>query len=103
MEQLLLNVSTGKADISFEEPAVAQEFLAHNPGSISCLSRTKPLRVFPNCWMFKRGQIEFKDMIDTALEQLINSGVEEKILHKYEKYPGTLFRNVLPYQIPAAQ
>jgi ABC-type amino acid transport substrate-binding protein len=101
VEQVLLNVSTGKADASFEEPAVAQEFLAHNPATIECLSKAEPIRVFPNCWMFKRGQLEFKDMIDTALSQLINSGAEERIIHKYEKYPGTLYRNALPYQLPS--
>lgn len=100
VEQILLNVSTGKADVSFEEPAVAMEFLAHNPGTIETISKTKPIRVFPNCWMFKRGQVEFKDMIDTALSQLINSGAEEKIIRKYEKYPGTLYRTALPYQLP---
>ncbi len=100
VEQVLLNVSTGKADASFEEPAVARDFLSHNPGTIENISKTRPIRVFPNCWMFKRGQMEFKDMIDTALSQLINSGAEEKIIHKYEKYPGTLYRAALPYQLP---
>lgn len=102
VEQKLMNVSTGKADATFEEPAVALEFLAHNPGTVECLSKTDPIRVFPNCWMFKRGQMEFKDMLDTALGQIINSGAEERIIRKYEKYPGTLYRNALPYQLPSA-
>jgi len=100
VEQVLLNVSTGKADASFEEPAVAQDFLAHNPGTIESISKTKPIRVFPNCWMFKRGEMEFKDMLDTALSQIINSGAAEKIISKYEKYPGTLYRVALPYKQP---
>jgi len=100
VEQVLLNVSTGKADASFEEPAVAQDFLAHNPGTIESISKTKPIRVFPNCWMFKRGEMEFKDMLDTALSQILNSGAAEKIIAKYEKYPGTLYRVALPYKAP---
>ena len=98
VEQVLLNVSSGKADASFEEPAVAQDFLAHNPGTIEAISKTKPIRVFPNCWMFKRGEMEFKDMLDTALSQILNSGAAEKIISKYEKYPGTLYRVALPYK-----
>jgi ABC-type amino acid transport substrate-binding protein len=98
VEQVLLNVSSGKADVSFEEPAVAREFLQHNRGSIEAVAMEKPIRVFPNCWMFRRGQLEFKDMLDTALSQLINNGAVDKVIAKYEKYPGTLFRVAVPYQ-----
>lgn len=100
VEQVLLNVSTGKADASFEEPAVAEAFLEHNKGAIESVKMERPIRVFPNCWMFKRGQMEFKDMIDTALAQLINSGAVEKTISKYEKHKGTLYRVALPYLKP---
>lgn len=100
VEQVLLNVSSGKADASFEEPAVAKAFLEHNKGAIEQVNLERPIRVFPNCWMFKRGQMEFKDMIDTALAQLINSGAVEKTICKYEKHKGTLYRVALPYQNP---
>lgn len=101
IEQILLNVSTGKADASFEEPAVANDFLQHNPKSIEAVQTQRPIRVFPNCFMFRRGQLEYKDMLDTALSQLLNSGAVEKIIQKYEKFPGTLYRVALPYQSPA--
>jgi ABC-type amino acid transport substrate-binding protein len=101
VEQVLLNVSSGKADASFEEPAVAKEFLKHNPGAIEVLPMDHPIRVFPNCWMFRRGQLEFKDMLDTALSQLINSGAVNKTIQKYEKFPGTLYRVALPYEPPS--
>ncbi len=103
VEQVLLNVASGKADVSFEEPAVARAFLKHNPGSIEALKLGKPIRVFPNCWMFKRGQMEFKNMIDTALAQLINSGFEEKVIDKYETFKGTLYPVASPYQAPSPQ
>lgn len=103
VEQVLLNVSTGKADISFEEPAVAKEFLKHNPNSIAMVPLKQPMRVFPNCWMFRRGQMEYKDMIDTALSQLVNSGAVDKIIQKYEKHPGTIYRVALPYQQPGGK
>jgi hypothetical protein len=38
-------------------------------------------------------------MIDTALEQLINSGAEDKIIRKYEPAPNTLYRDAIPYQL----
>lgn len=94
--QLLLTVSPGKADVTFTEPADAAGFLKSNPGSVERVG--KPIRVFPNCWLFRRGQREFKDMIDTALDQLINSGAEDKIIRKYEPAPNALYRVAIPYQ-----
>lgn len=99
LSQLLLTVSTGKADLTFAEPATAWAFIKNNPGAVSVV-QNKPIRVFPNCWMFKRGQTEFKHMIDTVLDQLINSGQLEKIVKKYEPVPDTLYQVALPYRAP---
>lgn len=98
--QLLLSVATGKANVSLTEPANAAAFMKNNPGQIECVSDTKPIRIFANCWMFRRGQMEFKNMLDTALEQLINSGYVDKIISKYEPAPNTFFRVAIPYQLP---
>jgi polar amino acid transport system substrate-binding protein len=102
LSQLVLTVSSGKADVTFMEPASAADFIKHNPNAVEALNTQRPIRVFPNCWMFKRGQMEFKNMIDTALNQLINSGTVDKIIGKYEPAPHTLFRDALPYQAPTA-
>jgi polar amino acid transport system substrate-binding protein len=96
--QLLLNVSSGKADATFTEPAGAAAFIKNNPKAVQTIG--KPVRVFPNCWVFRRGQMEFKNMIDTALDQLINSGAVDKIIRKYEPAPHALYRVALPYQMP---
>ncbi len=100
--QLLLTISSGKADVTFTEPADAAVFMKNNPGVIEKIGGS-PLRVFPNCWIFRRGQLEFKDMINTALDQLINSGAEERIIQKYEPAPNTLYRVAVPYQLPRGQ
>lgn len=102
LSQLLLTVSSGKADVTFMEPASAAAFIKHNPDAVEILKTDRPIRIFPNCWMFGRGQMEFKNMLDTALDQLVNSGALEKIIRKNEPAPGTLYRDALPYQVPAA-
>jgi ABC-type amino acid transport substrate-binding protein len=94
----LLTVSTGKADMTFTEPADAAAFMKANPGSIERIG--SPVRVFPNCWIFKRGQMEFRSMINTALDQLINSGAVDKIISKYEPAPNILYRVGRPYKRP---
>lgn len=101
LSQLLLTVSTGKADLTFAEPAIADAFLKTNPGSVEPLPLERPVRVFGNSWVFKRGQMEFKNMLDTALDQLMNSGAVDRIIAKYETSPGTLYRVVRPYAVSA--
>lgn len=96
--QLLMNVSTGKADATFTELADATGFLKNNPNSIEQMNPGKPVRIFPSCWLIKRGQFELKEMIDTALEQLQNSGVIDRLIKKYEPAEGTVYRVKAPYQ-----
>lgn len=98
ISQLVLTVSSGKADATFVEPAVVAAYEKHNPGIIERIPSARPVRVFPDCWAIKRGQMEFKSMIDNALNQLINSGALDKLIDKYEPAPQTLFRISIPYR-----
>jgi len=70
VSQLLLDVTTKKADITFLEPAVALEFMAKNPGSIKEVSLVEPLRVFPNSFMIGKGEYRLKSTLDTAIGEL---------------------------------
>ncbi len=98
--QVALSLASGKADIALLEPIIANEYLRHNPGSIENISQGKPIRVFANTFMFNRGQSEFKEMVDTVLDEIINSGAMDKIISKYEKAPNELFRVAPPYKLP---
>jgi len=98
MSQLLLSIATGKADVAFTEPTSAIAYAKANPNSVEPLPGAGPIRVFPNCWTIRRDQYEFKAMIDTVLEELVNSGFVNKIVSKYESAPGTLYRTAPGYQ-----
>jgi ABC-type amino acid transport substrate-binding protein len=100
LSQLLLNVATGKADVAFAEPFIAYSYLKNNPGSLENVDPAHPVRMFPNCWMFNRGEFEFKSMIDTVLDEVINSGAMDKIVNKNLPEPNLVYRVALPYQIP---
>jgi polar amino acid transport system substrate-binding protein len=95
---LLLSVSTGKADITFGEPVFGYEFNKHNPKSIQNLTPNNPLRIFPNGYMFKVNEPEFKAMLNTAIDEIANSGELEKIIAKWEPYPKAYLRCASPYQ-----
>jgi cystine transport system substrate-binding protein len=98
--QNFLNVAAGKADIALSEPDLAFRFLRNNPGTVQNVSGVKPVRIFPNCWMFRRGEFEFKAMLDTVLDEVITSGAMDKIINKYEPVPDSIYPVAPPYQTP---
>jgi ABC-type amino acid transport substrate-binding protein len=101
VSQLLLNVSQGRADLTFVEPYIADQFLKNNPGTIKNIVEQKPIRVFGNTVMFKRGQMEFKSMLDTTFEELINSGFVDSLVDRYETSPNIFYRRSFPYRSPS--
>ncbi len=99
ISQNFLNVITKKADIVIGEPGLAGRFMKKNPGTLEIVDPDKPIRIFPACWMFKRGEAEFKAMIDTVLDEVINSGEMERIIRKHEKEPLAVFSVAKPYRL----
>lgn len=84
--QLLLQLTSHKADVTFVEPAIAGGFIAKNPGSIRRVARVAPVRMFPNCFLFKKGDTGLRDAIDIALLELINSRRLDAVVRAYD--PG---------------
>jgi ABC-type amino acid transport substrate-binding protein len=82
---LILQVTTGKADIVFAEPLSVYEFMKNNPNSLRQLTPDdEPLLVVPNIILLPRGQYEFKEMIDNGLREMFNSRLIDAIIDKYE-------------------
>lgn len=100
VSQILLSVAQKKADVTFVEPVIGYQFLKNNQDTVKNIAAEKPIRIFPNTMMFRRGEMEFKAMLNTALEELINGGFVDELLDKYEEFPGTLYRPAYPYQVP---
>jgi len=89
---LLLQVTTGKADVVFAEPLAVREFMESNPGSLKAITNTKPLVLVPNIFLLKRDEFEFKEMLDNALRELFNTGYMDQVISQYEKYPNSYVR-----------
>lgn len=96
--QLLLEVSTGKADVTFVEPAVAEAFTASNPNMIEAVKNVDAVRVFPNVMMVSKGETNLLSMLNIAMGELANTGIVDKIVTKYEKKPGVFLRRQRPYR-----
>lgn len=98
VSQVLLEVATNKADVTFVEPAVAMEYIRNNPGKIKEVANVKPLRVFPNVMMVGKGEDRFRSTINIAIQDLVNNGFVDKVIDKYEKYPNSFQRVATPYK-----
>lgn len=97
ISNMLLNVQNKKADVSFVELYFAHEFLKNNPNTIKNIVPNNPIRIFPNTILLKAGEYKLKSMLNIALEQLINLGIIDKLIDKYEPEPGTFYRLQKPY------
>ncbi|HEU0117897.1 MAG TPA: transporter substrate-binding domain-containing protein [Alphaproteobacteria bacterium] len=100
---VFLSIVSNKGDVTFTDPITAGTFDAANPGKIRRVATKTPLRVFGNPLAIARGQDDFRRMIDTTTEELLYNGDIEKILKKYETFPGTMLRVLPGYQVSAAQ
>lgn len=97
VSQLLLEVKSKKADVTFVEPIIALEFMDKNPNSIREVEGVKVLRVFPNSMMVPKGQEDFKSTLNIATNELLNNGFVDNVIDKYEKYPNSYKRVQVPY------
>lgn len=96
---LLLNVSTKKADVLFIDPFVANTFMKNNPDAKFKIVENKIVRVDGNSVMFNSNEIGFKNMIDIVLKEEINSGFINELLKKYDTFGNSFYPVALPYSI----
>src|SRR3989344_1969059 len=96
--QILLDVATGKADVTFVEPYIADLFLANNAGTLRNLVIQRPIRIFPNTMLVPTGDIRFKTMLDTALTELLNTGYVDELMLKYVPTKGAFYPVDYPYR-----
>ncbi len=97
---VLMNVKSGKADVTFADPSAVHAFLETNPGALVELFPAEPVRVFPTCYAIKMGAFDLKSMIDSALTEMQNDGTIDKILRKYQHHPDNFYRVAVPYRLP---
>ncbi|MBI1327250.1 MAG: transporter substrate-binding domain-containing protein [Alphaproteobacteria bacterium] len=82
---IMMGVTTGKADVTFVEPAVAQQFIRNNPNQLDVVNEVSPLRVFPAVLAVKKGEHDLETMLSGTIRYLVLNGTVEKILQKYEQ------------------
>ncbi|MDI9338412.1 MAG: transporter substrate-binding domain-containing protein [Alphaproteobacteria bacterium] len=88
--QLFLEVESKREDVTFAEPMFAFDYMQKNPGKLKNIAINTPLRNYPNCYMYKKGQTKLGAFLNTEIQKLIEDGTIEKIIAKYEPFPGAI-------------
>lgn len=91
--QKFLDLTAEKCDVVFAEPYYAYEYLKNNPGTIKNIAESNPIRLFGNCYMFKKNEFQLQQMLNVAIQDLINSGFVDKTISKYEPIPHLFYRS----------
>jgi len=100
VSQMLLNVVDGKADMAFLEPTVANSYIKNNPEKVKNVSTLKPVVIYGNVMLIKKGEFTFKSAIDNAIVELLNNGYVDGVINSYEKdYPGGFYRVAASYVV----
>jgi ABC-type amino acid transport substrate-binding protein len=95
----LLNVASGKADVTFTSQGPAALFLRNNPGKLQRLPSSRPLRVFGVTTAIVIDDPPLLNLLNAATQQLLDGGMIDRILAKYEKdYPNSFNRVVKHYE-----
>lgn len=97
--QLFLELVAKKIDVVFAEPAQGTDYLKNNPANIKNIAANSPIRIFANVYVLPKGEFQLKGMIDTALEDLQNSGFVDQVLKKYEPGPHAFYRIAKPFRV----
>ena len=91
--QLLLEVSTGKADLTFSEAAQIVEFQKKNPkNNLQNLTPNRPVRLVRNAIMVDGDEHRLIAMLNLAIGNLHNDGFVDQLLDKYQNAPGVWWR-----------
>jgi polar amino acid transport system substrate-binding protein len=88
--QLFLEIQTKKKDVTFAEPMFAYDYMQKNPGKLKNIGEKSPIRNYPNCYMYKKGESKIGDFLNTEIDKLIKDGTIDKIIAKYAPFKGAV-------------
>ncbi len=100
---LLMNVITKKADVTFLDTPFVYEFLKKNPGKVRPLMIDRPLTTIPQNYTLSFDEPKLKMMMDTAIEEVLLDGTVEHILKKYDPEGRMFYQISAPYQSLATE
>jgi len=99
-DQLFMNVLTKKADITFSNAVLMNDFNKNNDNGIRKVKLDAPFLIYKNTIGVDIHERELLSMINTAVDQLVYSGYVDYLLDKYKDNVGEIFIPVAkPYGV----
>lgn len=98
ISQKFLDLDKKSCDVVFAEPYYAYEYSKNNTGKIKNIASENPVRLFGNVYMMKAGEWQLNQMLNVAIQDLLNSGYVDKVISKYEPAPNLFYRVAAPYK-----
>ncbi len=83
VSDMILSVTTGKADALFLDEAMFSDFDKSNPGALRLLENVPPAFTFPLYFGFNAREISLRDMVNVALRSIIDDGSMEMLGKAY--------------------
>ncbi|MCB1559294.1 MAG: transporter substrate-binding domain-containing protein [Alphaproteobacteria bacterium] len=96
--ELMINVSTKKADVSIIDPGIVDAYNSNNQSKMKIVDPDHPVAVYPISFSVKKGETELLKMLDGAVSALQNTGVTENILKKYNLPADSVYLPATPYK-----
>lgn len=93
---LMQSVTSGKADVTFLDEGVVNDFNKANDKKLKVITTFGPAKVFPEVLIVKRGELALKTLLDSAIDVLESDNYAARILSPYyiSSYPPQV-----PYDI----
>ena len=82
---MMLSLTTKKADIIFLDPVRIAVFEKENKNKIRPVANVEPVNVIGTSFGVKGREFQLRDMIDVALRELVNNGTIARLLAKTSK------------------
>ncbi len=82
-DEVFIAITTKKADVTFTSPSRLYSYQKTNPNKIKIIPMAGPLRIFPHTISVDIHENELLNMLNTAVDQAVYSGIIDKLVEQY--------------------
>ena len=98
--QMVQEVASGKADSTGVGMSDYVHYNLTNPHKLKLLNKDEPLQVYPLVLGIPQGDVALKNMIDAALDEMLNDGTIDRLARAYSESPDEFLLPAKPYASP---
>ncbi len=93
------NVTSGKADIVFYTPAAVEIYNKNHEEKLRRVPLNRSVRAYEESVAVRRGEHDFRQLLNHTTRFLINNGVIDRIIRKYDPERKAFLPVARPYEI----